>query len=112
MGFQTDKVIVYERCGLLFIYNFHPTNSYTDYRVGIEAPGESRIALSSDEKQYGGFDLIDVKGKYITSDMPWNGRKNFLQARLPCTPSARLNADWVCFARSSRFTYLLGRRSF
>jgi len=80
---ETDKVIVYERCGLLFIYNFHPTKSYTDYRVGVEVPGQYRVALSTDEKQYGGFDLIDVKGKYLTTDFAWNGRKNYLQVYIP-----------------------------
>ncbi|KAG8862277.1 alpha-1,4-glucan branching enzyme [Tulasnella sp. 330] len=80
---ETDKVIVYERCGLLFIYNFHSTKSYTDYRVGVEVPGEYRVALSTDEKQYGGFDLIDVKGKYLTTDFTWNGRKNYLQVYIP-----------------------------
>ena len=33
---ETDKVLVFERAGLLWIFNFHPTQSYTDYRVGVE----------------------------------------------------------------------------
>ncbi|THH13796.1 hypothetical protein EW146_g6463 [Bondarzewia mesenterica] len=48
---EVDKVIVFERAGLLFVFNFHPTQSFTDYRVGIEEPGEYRIVLSSDEKK-------------------------------------------------------------
>jgi 1,4-alpha-glucan branching enzyme len=38
---ETDKVLVFERAGLLWVFNFHPTNSYTDYRVGVEQAGES-----------------------------------------------------------------------
>lgn len=37
---ETDKVLVFERAGLLWVFNFHPTNSYTDYRVGVEQAGE------------------------------------------------------------------------
>ncbi|KAF8351637.1 glycoside hydrolase superfamily [Amanita rubescens] len=80
---ETDKVIVYERAGLLFIFNFHPTSSFTDYRVGIEEPGEYRIILSSDEKKYGGFDNIALDGSFFTTPMEWNGRKNWLQVYIP-----------------------------
>ena len=81
---ETDKVIVYERAGLLFIYNFHPTSSFTDYRVGIEEPGEYRIILSSDEKKYGGFNNISLDGSFFTTPMEWNGRKNWLQVITNC----------------------------
>lgn len=43
------------------------------------------MALSSDEKQFGGFDRIDVNGKFFTTPLEWNGRKNFLQVRLSST---------------------------
>ncbi len=74
-----DKVIVYERAGLLFIFNFHPSQSFTDYRVGVEEPGEYKVVLSSDEPRFGGFDNIKLDGQYFTTPMEWNGRKNWLQ---------------------------------
>jgi 1,4-alpha-glucan branching enzyme len=64
---------------LLFVFNFHPTNSYTDYRIGVEVAGEYRIALSSDEKRFGGYDNVATTSKFFTTDMEWNGRKNFIQ---------------------------------
>jgi 1,4-alpha-glucan branching enzyme len=72
-------VIVYERAGLLFVFNFHPSKSFTDYRVGVEEDGEYKIVLSSDERNFGGFDNIALDGKYFTTPMEWNGRKNWLQ---------------------------------
>jgi 1,4-alpha-glucan branching enzyme len=78
-----DKVVVYERAGLLFIFNFHPTSSFTDYRVGVEEPGKYRIALSSDEKRFGGFDNVSLDSNYFTTPMEWNGRKNWLQVYIP-----------------------------
>ncbi|TFK22327.1 1,4-alpha-glucan branching enzyme [Coprinopsis marcescibilis] len=80
---EADKVLVFERAGLLFVFNFHPTNSYTDYRVGVEAPGEYKIILSTDEKSFGGFDNIDTNVSFFTTPMEWNNRKNFTQVYIP-----------------------------
>jgi len=76
-----DKVIVFERAGLLFVFNFHPTNSFADYRVGVDVAGEYKIVLSSDDKQYGGFENVDVNAKFVTTPLEWNGRKNWLHVR-------------------------------
>ncbi|KAG5648864.1 alpha-1,4-glucan branching enzyme [Asterophora parasitica] len=80
---EADKVIVYERAGLLFIFNFNPTQSFTDYRVGVEEAGEYRIVLSSDEERFGGFGNVKLDGKYFTTPMEWNGRKNWVQVYIP-----------------------------
>ena len=45
---EGDKLIVFERAGLLFIFNFHPTRSYTDYRVGVEKPGKYPFLIFAD----------------------------------------------------------------
>ena len=57
----------------------NPSQSFADYRVGVDAPGEYKVVLSSDEKRFGGHDRIDVNGKYFTTPMEWNGRKNWVQ---------------------------------
>jgi 1,4-alpha-glucan branching enzyme len=78
---ESDKVIVFERGGLLFVFNFHPTNSFADYRVGVDVAGEYKIVLSSDDKQYGGFENVDVNAKFVTTPLEWNGRKNWVHVR-------------------------------
>ncbi|KAG6821518.1 alpha-1,4-glucan branching enzyme [Arthromyces matolae] len=80
---ETDKVIVFERAGLLFIFNFNSTESFSDYRVGTDQAGEYHIVLSSDESQFGGFSNIETDSKYFTTPMEWNGRKNWLQVYIP-----------------------------
>lgn len=80
---ESDRVIVFERAGLLFIFNLHATNSYTDYRVGVEVPGKYRVVLDSDETRFGGYGRLSGPGEYFTEPMGWNGRKNFLQVYLP-----------------------------
>jgi 1,4-alpha-glucan branching enzyme len=78
---ESDKVIVFERAGLLFVFNFHPTKSFADYRVGVDVAGEYRIVLSSDAKQHGGFENVDVNAKFFTTPLEWNGRKNWVHVR-------------------------------
>ena len=48
------KVIVYERGGLIFAINFHPTNSYTDYHVSVPRAGKYRVLLTTDSPVYSG----------------------------------------------------------
>ncbi|BGP12214.1 alpha-1,4-glucan branching enzyme [Rhodosporidiobolus nylandii] len=80
---ESDKVIVFERANLLWIFNFHPSDSFTDYRVGTDWAGEYRVVFSSDEKEFGGYDRIDKSVGHFTTPMEWNGRKNWLQVYLP-----------------------------
>ena len=50
---NTDKVIAYMRGELLFVFNFHPTISFTDY--GIPVKGKFKIILDTDDPLFGGF---------------------------------------------------------
>lgn len=86
---EGDKVLVFERNGLLFIFNFHPTNSYPDFKVGVETPGVYKIVLNSDDEQFGGHGRIsnvDSEGKdlqFFTRDERWNDRSNALFTYIP-----------------------------
>jgi 1,4-alpha-glucan branching enzyme len=48
-----DKILVFDRAGLIFAFNFHPTQSYTDYHVAAAA-GRYRMLLDSDADAFGG----------------------------------------------------------
>lgn len=52
--------------------------------MGVDTAGEYKVVLSSDEKRFGGHDRVDVTGKYFTTPMEWNGRKNWVQVYSPC----------------------------
>ncbi|GAA6041557.1 hypothetical protein JCM8097_004263 [Rhodosporidiobolus ruineniae] len=80
---ESDKVVVFERANLLWIFNFHPSQSFTDYRVGTDWAGEYRVVFSSDDVEFGGHDRIDKSVRHFTTPMEWNGRKNWLQVYLP-----------------------------
>ena len=80
---EQDKVIVFERAGLLWIFNFHPTQSFTDYRVGIQAAGTYQIVLDTDDPAFGGFGRNAKGTRFFTTPFQWNERKNFIQVYIP-----------------------------
>ena len=63
------KIIAFSRGALLFVFNFHPDRSYTDYP--IQAPvGSYRLVLCSDSPEFGGHGRIDPDQIYFTMDRP------------------------------------------
>lgn len=80
---EKDKVLVFERAGLLWIFNFSPSESFTDYRVGVEQAGVYRIVLDTDAPEFGGHDRNDKSTRFFTTDFAWNNRKNFVQVYIP-----------------------------
>jgi 1,4-alpha-glucan branching enzyme len=55
---SADKLLVFERAGLIFAFNFHPTRSYNDYHLPLK-PGTAplsafRMILDSDARHFGG----------------------------------------------------------
>jgi 1,4-alpha-glucan branching enzyme len=60
-----DQVLMYRRGDLYFVFNFHPSKSFTDYPFLTEK-GSYKIVLNTDSEQFGGFGNIDEKQKYLT----------------------------------------------
>lgn len=42
---DADKIIVCEKAGLIFVFNFHPSTSYTGYKIGAPKPGKYKVCL-------------------------------------------------------------------
>lgn len=55
---EEDQILAFGRGELLFVFNFHPTASYTDYQL-LVPEGHYSIVLDSDEKRFGGYGLVD-----------------------------------------------------
>jgi len=60
-----DNILAFKRKEFIFIFNFHPGNSYTGYGLPVDQ-GKYRCVLSSDEGRFGGFDLVDLSVEYRT----------------------------------------------
>ncbi len=62
---DSDQIVAYMRDNLIFVFNFNGQKSFTDY--GILAPaGAYKIVLNTDNKDFGGFGLIDESLTYVT----------------------------------------------
>lgn len=80
---EGDKVVAFERAGLLFVFNFHPTSSFTDYKVGVDAPGTYRVVLDTDRALFGGFSRLDEAALATTQYDRWDERSHCLYLYLP-----------------------------
>lgn len=81
MKHESDKVIAFERAGLVFVFNFHSTKSFTDYRVGVHVAGVYSVVISSDDELFGGHNRIDKSCKHLTDPLGFANRQNFIQVR-------------------------------
>lgn len=61
---NADKVVAFTRGDMLFVFNFNPANSFTDY--GIPAAGKFSIILDTDDPDFGGYDRIDKSNLYFS----------------------------------------------
>lgn len=53
-----DQVLAYMRGELIFVFNFSPNKSYTDYGI-ITPEGEYQVVLNTDSMEFGGNGLSD-----------------------------------------------------
>jgi 1,4-alpha-glucan branching enzyme len=66
-----DQVLVFGRSDYLFLFNFSPFNSYTDYAIPVPG-GVYKIMLDSDDAAYGGFGRVDHYLEYTTNKINEN----------------------------------------
>ncbi|PQM36693.1 1 4-alpha-glucan-branching enzyme 1 chloroplastic/amyloplastic isoform X2 [Prunus yedoensis var. nudiflora] len=85
---EEDKVIVFERGDLVFVFNFHPENTYDGYvcsylcrsiKLGDDLPGKYRVALDSDALEFGGHGRVghDVDHFTFPEGIPGVPETNF-----------------------------------
>ena len=89
-----DHVVAFERGDrLLFVFNFHPTKSYSGYRVGTWWPGKYRVVLDTDSWDTLGQGRVMWDVVHETQPGVWHGRPHSLQLYLPC----RTAQVYYCF---------------
>ena len=60
-----DQVLVIGRNDLVFVFNFNPFDSYTDYGVSVP-DGNYSLVLNTDSPRFGGFGRVDENITYST----------------------------------------------
>ena len=68
----------------MFCFNFHPSKSYTDYKVGMDLSGEFRIVLDSDWSEFGGHNRRDRAATCHTEKEDHVGKRCHMKTYLPC----------------------------
>ncbi len=80
---EENKVIAFERKNFIFIFNFHPSNSFSDYLLDAP-PGEYQMVFDSDQIVFGGGDRLKKDQAHFTLFDPKKfGNKNLLSLYLP-----------------------------
>jgi 1,4-alpha-glucan branching enzyme len=88
---EEDKVIVFERGDIVFVFNFHPEKSYSGYKIGCDMAGKYRVALDSDALEFGGYGRVSHDVDHFTSpegvpgkpETNFNNRPNSFKILLP-----------------------------
>jgi 1,4-alpha-glucan branching enzyme len=64
---EVNKCIIYERAGLIFLFNFHANGSIPGYQFYVPEAGQYKIILNSDSASFGGQGRINEEMIYSTS---------------------------------------------
>jgi 1,4-alpha-glucan branching enzyme len=76
-------MIAFEKDKLLFVFNFHYTKSFVDYRLGCKFAGKLKVVLDTDALEFGGLGRIDHSVLHHTDPLGHNNRPNFVQVYIP-----------------------------
>ncbi len=69
INMDTDnKVIIFEKNNLVFIFNFSAGNSIFGYQFRAPQKGTYNIILNSDKKEFGGFERVDDSMDFVTDE--------------------------------------------
>lgn len=66
---QEKLILAYKKGDLIFLFNFHPTESQPDFLVRLYEEGNYQVIFSSDDPEFGGFDRISKDFVYSSDDI-------------------------------------------
>ncbi|EGC83751.1 alpha-amylase family glycosyl hydrolase [Anaerococcus hydrogenalis] len=63
------KVIAYRNKDIVYIFNFHPQNSYDSFQVPIHDKGKFKVILDTDDEEFGGLGRISKDTIYESKNL-------------------------------------------
>ena len=92
---EDDKIIVFEKGDLLFVFNFHPYKSFENYKIGTKWGTRHKIVLDSDELRFFGKGRLEYgHGNFFPIiNQGWNNRPNQFNLYIPCRTCMVLIAE-------------------
>ncbi len=79
---EQNKTLIFEKAGLIFVFNFHSSHSIPDYEFYVPEGGDYKIILNSDSPEFGGHNRVDDSRLYTTMFEPATG-KHYLKVYTP-----------------------------
>lgn len=61
---QLKKIICFRKAGYIFLFNFHPTDSQTEFFVPVHRSSKWQCIFSTDAPRFGGEDRVDMQYVY------------------------------------------------
>lgn len=100
---DAGKVLIFEAGRYLFCFNFHPSESYPYYHLGLNTPGEYRCVLDTDAREFGGHGRLEAGASHGTWDEPRDGKPHSLCVYAPaCTAQVyECVAMWDSYSETS-----------
>ncbi len=80
---EDSRQLIYRRGPLVFVFNFHATESYHDLRIPVPDPYDYKVVLSTDDLAYCGFGNAHNGQVYWRQKTPMYGRDQSVQIYLP-----------------------------
>ena len=78
------KIIAFRNKDIVYLFNFHPTNSYESFHLPIHDIGEFKVVMDTDDEIFGGFGRISHGVVYDTERLPgteYDGIKIYIPSR-------------------------------
>jgi 1,4-alpha-glucan branching enzyme len=67
---QEQKIVAYQKKDYVFVFNFHPVNSYAGFQLPLNDAGNFRVMFDTDEKRFGGQERISHDVTYAADPLP------------------------------------------
>ena len=82
---EDDKIVVFEKGDLLFVFNFHPNKSFENYKIGTKWGTKHKIVLDSDEFRFFGKGRLEYGHEHFFPIIKegWNNRPNQFNLYIP-----------------------------
>ncbi len=81
---EDSRQLAFRRGPLVFVFNFHPTESYAGLRIPVPDPCDYRIILDTDNPVFDGCGRVADDVVYPRQEIPMYGRNQSVQMYLPC----------------------------
>ena len=94
---EPEKIIAFYRKGLLFAFNFHPSNSLTNVLIPVPNNADYTVRLCSDDEKYGGQNLVE----YMTYPVKEFDGKYYVELYLPARTAVVLKEGRIRKAKKA-----------